>query len=69
MKKDLLIFVLCCIAATTIESTGIFFMIPLASTIGAFVLTITKLNNKKSESVYYTDEQLLDLSTRNDILC
>lgn len=69
MKKDLLIFVLCCIAATTIESTGIFFMIPLASIICAFVLTITKLNDKKSESVYYTDEQLLDLSTRNDILC
>jgi hypothetical protein len=69
MKKDLLIFVLCGIAATTIESTGIFFMIPLASIIGAFVLTITKLNDKKSKSMYYTDEQLLDLSTRNDILC
>lgn len=68
MKKDLLIFVLCCVAATTIESEGIYFLIPLTSILGAFALTIGKLNGKKS-NIDYTDEQLLDFSTRNDIVC
>ena len=69
MKKDLLIFVLCCVAATTIESEGIYFLIPLTSIIGAFALTIGKLNGKMPKSIDYTNEQLIDFSTRNDIVC
>lgn len=66
MKKDLLIFVLCCIAATTIESEGIYFLIPLTSILGAFALTIGKLNKKKQSN--FEIDQLLDYSTRNDMM-
>ena len=65
MKKDLIIFVLCCVAATTIESEGIYFLIPLTSIIGAFALTIGKLNEQKPNNLEI--DQLLDYSTRNDM--
>lgn len=67
MKKDLLIFVLCCIAATTIESEGIYFLIPLTSILGALALTIGKLNEQKPNNFKLEIDQLLDYSTRNDM--
>lgn len=67
MKKDLIIFVLCCIAASTIESTGVFFLVPLASILGAFALTIGKLLNEQKPNNFEID-QLLDYSTRNDMM-
>lgn len=68
MKKDLIIFVCCGIAATTIESTGIYFMIPLVSVVVAVVLTIDKLNKRNPSSLVYDIDQLLDYSTRNDMM-
>lgn len=68
MKRDLIIFVLCCVAASTIESEGIYFLIPLTSILGAFALTIGKLLDEQKPNNFKLEiDQLLDYSTRNDM--
>ena len=80
MKKDFIIFVCCLITGATIESTGWFTLLWIIPFSIAIALTAQKIaqeirveraeeDERKSWSIYCSEEQLLDISTRCDLVC
>lgn len=80
MKKDMIIFVCCLLVGATIESTGCFTLLWIVPLFIAVSLTAHKIaqelkieraeeQERKSWSIYCGEEQLLDISTRKDLVC
>lgn len=80
MKKDMIIVVCCLFAGATIESTGWFTLVWIIPMVIAIALTAPKIAQeikiaraeeaeRKSWSIYCGEEQLLDISTRRDLVC
>lgn len=66
MKRDFFIFVLLAVACCTIESEGVALLIPVLSTLVAFILALTNVGKEKKKPVYDVDT-FLDYSTRSDM--